>query len=95
MWHVIEPLVTAVFGLSCFVGGGVTALVVCKLVQRGRRPRNVALPRLDPKLDEFFADRARDWANQRGTPPLSGFAHSRLRLAHYLAQRTRQRYYDQ
>lgn len=83
--YAVDPLITTVFGLSCFASGITAGL----LLHRRQRDEDVnpepASRWLDPELDDYLAERSRAWAQARGTPYLKHLAHHRLRTAARLA----------
>lgn len=80
-WTAVDPVATTIFGLACFLAGvGLTILGY----RRKRRPAPQPISRpqiIDVDTDALLADRARQWASQRGRPELAGLAHHRLRTA--------------
>jgi hypothetical protein len=77
---IFDPWATTAFGLACFSAGG---LVIAIAEELGRRVPAKPRPQhgLDPLLDQQLAARAARWANARGTPGLTPWAHRRLRRA--------------
>lgn len=91
MWD--STAIITMVALSCFTLGGVTAWLILWLVRSERPTATPPQPvSIDPNLDNQMAQHAANWAQQRGTPQLADLAHHRLRLAAWLAERTRSRY---
>lgn len=90
MWHSVDPFVTVLFGLGCFLAGLVVAIGTVKwLGSRGTtKPDRI----IDSAFDSYLAEQAARFADERGTPALTGLIHHRLRTAVHLADRTQRRF---
>lgn len=91
-WHAVDPLLTSLFGAGCFVVGGAMTTMGHWLWRKRRRPDVPYTTEPDPELDAMYAFRARDWAQQRGTPHLAHHAYRSLRLMDRLSREREERY---